>query len=159
MIVQGGRPWRPGRKGLMVAFALLAAAVLIGSASLDSGSPAAGSGSGPQRSGSSPAARAPGHLRDVGDSAARSPGPYRPGVVLVGFRRGTPPAGQNAVERGVGASAVVRLGPAIRPVGDARGARRGALTPLLLKLSGADVAGAVRALRREPAVAYAEPTT
>jgi hypothetical protein len=78
-------------------------------------------------------------------------------VVIVGFRLGTPSSRQRAIERRVGASTVERLGPAVRPVRSPDGTYRIPLTPLLLKLRRPGVSGAVRALRRDSAVAYAEP--
>jgi len=71
---------------------------------------------------------------------------YRPGVVLVGFRPGVSAARQRAIRAEVGARGAKVL---------LRGARRTALTRLRVRPS--RMRAAIRALRRDPRVRYAEP--
>jgi subtilisin family serine protease len=85
-----------------------------------------------------------------------SPAPYRPGVVLIGFAPGVSSARERAIERAAGVASAARVGPAIR-VSPSRAKRRSRLTPLLLRLASAGVLSAVRRLRSQPGVAYAEP--
>jgi subtilisin family serine protease len=95
--------------------------------------------------------RAPGRAAD--QVAARGSGaPYRAGVLLVGFRPGVGPTRQRAIERAAGAWQGRRLGPAIHVGGRSRRA-----VPLLLRVRAERVLAAVRELRADRAVAYAEP--
>jgi subtilisin family serine protease len=82
-----------------------------------------------------------------------SPAPYRPGVVLIGFAPGVSPTRQHAIERAAGSARAARVGPTIR----ASRRAHALLTPMLLRVSRVTVLSAVRRLRSEPGVAYAEP--
>jgi subtilisin family serine protease len=82
--------------------------------------------------------------------------PFRPGVVLIGFTPGVSSARQHAIERAAGVASAARVGPAIRR-SRSRVKRRALLTPLLLKVASTGVLAAVRRLRSEAGVAYAEP--
>jgi subtilisin family serine protease len=90
-------------------------------------------------------------------AAASAPAMYRAGEVMFAFRSGVPAARKRAIERAAGASAVRRLGPAIRPVAGGRTAGRQYLAPLELRVPAASVIAVVERLQRDPAVAYAEP--
>lgn len=85
-----------------------------------------------------------------------SPAPYRPGVVLIGFAPGLSRASQHAIERAVSAASAARVGPSVRASRSPANSHA-QLTPLLLRVPSAGVLAAVRALRSQPGVAYAEP--
>jgi subtilisin family serine protease len=104
---------------------------------------------------SRPAAALPGPPGAVLDPPS-SPGPFRAGVVLVGFRAGVSPGQRRAIELAAGAGRARRLGPLVRPAGRERRHGR-ALTALELRVPAQQVLATVRKLRRDRAVAYAEP--
>jgi subtilisin family serine protease len=86
-----------------------------------------------------------------------APAPFRPGVVLVGFRPGVSVGQQYTIERRAGGSGARHLGPSIKPAGEGRAGRHPLLAPLELRVGGTQVLAAIRRLRRNRAVAYAEP--
>lgn len=86
--------------------------------------------------------------------AAQSADQFRPGVVLVGFRPGVSTARRHAIERSAGGLGARRLGPAVKL---GRSGARPLVAPLLLRVPTNDVFAAVRRLRRDHQVAYAEP--
>jgi subtilisin family serine protease len=90
-------------------------------------------------------------------SPASSHAPYRAGAVLVSFRLGVSGASQTTIERAAGALDARRLGPAVRRVGAPGAGRQLALAPILLRVPSSGVLSAVRTLRGDPHVAYAEP--
>jgi subtilisin family serine protease len=88
-------------------------------------------------------------LRPTGD-------PFRQGVILIGFHSGVSIARQHAIERRAGAQSVSRLGPAVRQI-RRRTALPSLVAPLLMKVERTGVLAAIRRLRGDPALAYAEP--
>ncbi len=98
-------------------------------------------------------------LGPTGPLAPVSPNPFRSDVVLVGFRSGVSSGARYTIEHAAGGEGATRLGPAIAPA--ARGAvvATGAqyLSPLRLRVRPGDVQAVIRRLRRNRAVAYAEP--
>ncbi len=98
-------------------------------------------------------------LGSTGPVLAASPNPYRADVVLVGFRSGASTGERYAIERAAGGEGAVHLGPAIAPAAHGAVAATGAqyLSPLKLRVRPGDVPAVIRRLRRNSAVAYAEP--
>jgi thermitase len=100
-----------------------------------------------------------GVLSGTASVAPSTPDPYRSGVVLVGFRSGVSAGARYAIERGAGGQSATRIGPSIKP------ARRDGiaadeqqyLSPLKLRVAPTQVLAVARRLRRNRAVAYAEP--
>jgi subtilisin family serine protease len=90
-------------------------------------------------------------------SPATSSGPYRAGAVLFAFRPGVSAARQLAIEHTVGTHSARRLGPSIGPAKAVGAGRRSSTGPILLRVSSSGVLAAVRELRGDPHVAYAEP--
>jgi subtilisin family serine protease len=91
--------------------------------------------------------------------SASTPDSYRSGVVLVGFHSGISTATRYAIERAAGGEGATHLGPAIAPAarGTVAATQAQYLSPLKLRVRPGDVLAVARALRRNPAVAYAEP--
>jgi thermitase len=85
--------------------------------------------------------------------------PFRQGVLLVGFRPGVTIARRSAIERAAGVQGARRLGPSIRMAhGAATSGTAGQLvSPFEVRVLDGNVLSAVRRLRRQRAVAYAEP--
>ncbi|MEA2335060.1 MAG: hypothetical protein QOG40_1550, partial [Solirubrobacteraceae bacterium] len=91
-------------------------------------------------------------------SARNSPaGPYVAGSVLLAFRSGVSASRRHTIAHQVGGGSARRLGPAIKPVGHGRAAGAEYLAPYELRVPDGQVLSAVGVLRRDPAVAYAEP--
>ena len=83
--------------------------------------------------------------------------PYRPGVVLIGFRQGVSAVERYVIERAAGGQGARRLGPSIRPAGLSGAAGQEFLSPLELHVPATQTQAVISRLRRNPAVAYAEP--
>jgi thermitase len=94
----------------------------------------------------------------VGAQAAAASGssPFRPGVVLLGFRPGVPVGQRYAIERATGGEGARHLGPRVAQRAGGR-AHAGLPAPLELRVRATRVLTAVRRLRRFRQVAYAEP--
>jgi len=90
-------------------------------------------------------------------AALAATGPFTPGVVLVGFRPGVTVGQRYAIERAAGGDGSRRLGPAIRATGHGRVRSQEYLEPLALRVPNTQVLAVVRRLKRDRAVAYAEP--
>jgi subtilisin family serine protease len=101
----------------------------------------------------------PGRRALASSSAPARLGPdqFRPGTVLVGFRPGVSAGQRGAIARAVGAYGARRLGPAIKPVGNGRVASQAFIAPFELRVPDGKVLSVVSRLRRDRAVAYAEP--
>jgi serine protease len=98
-------------------------------------------------------------MRSPAPSPARPDGTrpgFRPGVVLLAFRRGVSAGQRRAVERSVGGAGARRLGP-VGPSGSGPGEARAHPAPLLMRVPGANVVDVVRRLGRQRQIAYAEP--
>ncbi|HEV7528598.1 MAG TPA: S8 family serine peptidase, partial [Solirubrobacteraceae bacterium] len=148
--------WRPFRLGIVGAVVVAGALIMSGLAS--------GPASRARNNDVSPSAqRGPqtGVLANGAKTRAGSPAsshaPYRAGAVLVSFRPGVSGASQTTIERAAGALDARRLGPAVRRVGAAGAGRQLASAPILLRVPSSGVLSAVRTLRGDPHVAYAEP--
>src|ERR1700740_1805361 len=83
--------------------------------------------------------------------------PYRSGVVLVGFRAGVSASEREAIERAAGGRSERRLGPAVKPIGHGAVASAEYLAPYTVRVPATHELAAVRALRAQRGVAYAEP--
>ncbi len=81
------------------------------------------------------------------------PAPFRTGVVLVGFRPGLSVGQRYTIERRAGGNGARRLGPAIKR----HASRQALLVPFELRVGRTQVLAVIRRLRRNHAVAYAEP--
>ena len=140
-----------GNAGRALLIALIAAASSAAVAAGDSTAPTAHV---PNRSAAVSQGLAP--LRAV---SASTPDTYRSDVVLVGFRSGISTGRRYAIEHAEGGEGATHLGPAIAPA--ARGAvvatEAQYLAPLRLRVRPGDVPTVVQRLRRNAAVAYAEP--
>ena len=140
-----------GNAGRALLIALIAAASSAAVAAGDSTAPTAHV---PNRSAAVSQGLAP--LRAV---SASTPDTYRSDVVLVGFRSGISTGRRYAIEHAAGGEGATHLGPAIAPA--ARGAvvatEAQYLAPLRLRVRPGDVPTVVQRLRRNAAVAYAEP--
>jgi subtilisin family serine protease len=84
-------------------------------------------------------------------------GPFRRGVVLVGFRAGVSASQREVIERAAGGRAARRLGPPVKPEGRGAVASEEYLAPYALEVPATHELAAVRALRAQRGVAYAEP--
>ncbi len=93
----------------------------------------------------------------LGAGPTSTSSPYRPGVVLVGFRQGISTGERYAIERAVGGQEARHLGPSIKPAGRRSLTGQEFLSPLELHVPAAQTQAAIGRLRRNPAVAYAEP--
>ena len=162
MLGHGSPRWGVGPRSILGAIAVLVVAVLVlATAITQTGAvrrspdsrpaPAASSG---QVGGtaSTPSLRPP-----FTRSVKGGPSPYRAGAVLLAFRAGVSPARQRAIEHAAGGRAVRRLGPAIKPVGHGRVRSQEFTSPLALSVPAGQELAVVNRLRRDPAVAYAEP--
>ncbi len=147
MIAHGSR-WSEGRSSpkRFVAAALAATAALSAGMSI---APGAGAQDGAHSAGRL-------SLRPALEPAP-TPAPFRPGVVLVGFRPGVTVGERYAIERAAGGDGARHLGPLIRPAGHGPVTGQEFLEPLKLQVPAAQVLAVVRRLRRSRAVAYAEP--
>jgi subtilisin family serine protease len=98
---------------------------------------------------------------DAQGAAAPGGAPFRPGVVLVGFRPGVSVGERYAIERAAGAAAARHLGPSVRAASAraeaASGVHPRSLAPLELRVPAGEVLAVVRRLRGAPGVLYAEP--
>jgi thermitase len=95
------------------------------------------------------------HRSPLATRAGAGLAPFKPGVVLIGLRGGVAAAGVRAIEGEAGARSLRRLGPGLR-----QATTRSATTPpstFALQVAPGGVLAAVRRLRRDGAVAYAEP--
>jgi thermitase len=94
----------------------------------------------------------------VASPKAPVPNAYAPGLVLVGLRPGTAAGHLRSIEKEADGVGLRRMGPAIRlkAMGSATHTRVPA-TPFALTVPRSGVLSAVRRLRGDPAVAYAEP--
>ncbi len=143
-----------GSKGFRSLLALAVPALTIGvPVALSAGPSPAKASLGPP---SSRAAARAATAADLQPSASTS-APFRPGVVLVGFREGVSLGERYALERAAGGQGARHLGPTIRPAGRGNVAGQEFLSPLELKVPAAQTQSAIDRLRRDPAVAYAEP--
>ncbi len=148
MGLQGRRVRRFGAAGAVVVTTAFVAAGGAGQAPGRAGHSAATASAAGSRAGAIP----PGFIAGGSGTA------FRAGVVLVGFRPGVSPGRRLALERAVGARGARRLGPAVRGRGAGGAAHvAGEPVPLALTVSRGAVLTAVRRLRGDPAVAYAEP--
>lgn len=93
----------------------------------------------------------------AGPTPTSTSAPYRPGVVLVGFRQGVSTGERYAIERAAGGHGARHLGPAIRPAGRGDVVDQEFLSPLELRVPPAQTQNVIQRLRRNTAVAYAEP--
>ncbi|HWX74495.1 MAG TPA: hypothetical protein VNZ05_04260, partial [Solirubrobacteraceae bacterium] len=96
-----------------------------------------------------------GPARPLGSAAKATP--FRAGVVLVGFRAGVSAPAREAATRAAGAWGARRLGPVIKPVGHGAAAGGEYTSPFLVHVPANGELAAVRRLRSQSAVAYAEP--
>lgn len=85
---------------------------------------------------------------------AQAAAPFRPGVVLVGFRPGVSAGERYWIERRAGGYGARQLGPSVRL---GRAGQRPLTAPLQLRVPAGQVLAVASRLRRSPAVAYAEP--
>jgi subtilisin family serine protease len=83
--------------------------------------------------------------------------PFRPGVLLLGFRAGVPAGRRRAIERTAGGEGARQLGPSVAQSKGGRSAAGQRPIPLELRVPAAQVLAAVHKLRRAHEVAYAEP--
>jgi thermitase len=120
-------------------------------------SPASASLGPPPSRASSGAAALTAAAADVQLPSASTPAPFRPGVVLVGFREGVSVGERYALERAAGGQGARHLGPIIRPAGRGNVAGQEFLSPLELQVPATQTQSVIDRLRRDPAVAYAEP--
>ena len=88
---------------------------------------------------------------------AKVPAPFRPGIVLVGFRPGISVGQRYSIERAAGGRGAKHLGPSIGLAGGRHASHRELTVPLELQVAKTQVLAAVRRLRRNRNVAYAEP--
>jgi thermitase len=148
-----------GSKGFRPLLALAIAALTIGVAvALSTGlSPAGASVSPPPSGASSVAAALTATASDVQPPPASTPAPFRPGVVLVGFREGISLGERYALEQAAGGQGARHLGPTIRPAGHGNVAGQEFISPLALQVPAPQTQAVIDRLRRDPAVAYAEP--
>src|SRR2546430_2718864 len=93
--------------------------------------------------------------RPLGSAAKATP--FRAGVVLIGFRAGVTAGQRAATERAAGALDARQLGPASKPAGHGRVAGEEYLAPFALRVPAKQELALVDRLRRDRAVAYAEP--
>ena len=150
---RGGRAVRSIVVGAMLVGALVAGRVAAGPSGSHRDDRSAGAGHGVRTAGLVKAALAGAAAALPADSN----GPYRAGAVLVAFRPRVSAASQLAIERGVGTHSARRLGPAAGPAKAAGAGRRPSTGPILLRVTRSSVRAAVRELRGDPRVAYAEP--
>jgi thermitase len=144
-----GRMW--GMEGPM----RLAFATLLVLAGLSMSAPVARGGS---PTGISRLATGPTDASFLASAALQAkPAPFRTGVVLVGFRPGISVGQRYTIERRAGGNGARRLGPSIKPAGGMRASRQALLVPLELRVGSTQVLAVIRRLRRNHAVAYAEP--
>ncbi|HEX4187041.1 MAG TPA: S8 family serine peptidase [Solirubrobacteraceae bacterium] len=143
------RTW-PWRRAICIAALLAAAALAATVPGALSASARAGRGAVTPPVRSSLAQRA--------SAAPSSANPYRPGVVLVGFRPGVSAGRRYGIERSAGGQGASYLGPQIRAV-RAPGAAlaRSFVAPLKLTVPSSQVLEVVQRLRQDANVAYAEP--
>jgi thermitase len=111
----------------------------------------------PSRASSGAAALTVPAAADAQLPSASTPAPFRPGVVLVGFREGVSLGERYALERAAGGQGARHLGPTIRPAGRGNVAGQEFLSPLELQVPATQTQSVIDRLRRDPAVAYAEP--
>ncbi len=150
----GGRAVRLSVVGAVLAGALVASGVAWGPSPNNRGVRSAGA---QPRGGAVPRVAIGSRAGPVGNSPATSSGPYRAGAVLIAFRPGVSATRQLAIERAVGTRSARTLGPAVAPAKHLRAGRPPATGPILLRVSSSGVLAAVRELRSDPRVAYAEP--
>ena len=148
--------WTNPQHGGRLARRLLGAAALLAATALTTFVPGALSAiAGDGRPLSTAPSRAAGAPSAVPSPAAN---PYRPGVVLVGFRPGVTTAQRYGIERSVGGEGARYLGPQVRSVrAPGAASARTFISPLKLRVSPSQVLVVVRRLRQNPDVAYAEP--